>query len=167
MEETIKIDNFELNVNNSGPGKGVASYYKADKFFHRQDITTPLFQIMVLSSSDIDVIMIYRSQGTDNEHLAGILLSLLNFEKTVIVCGDMNICYIEQKNNKIIQTLEVHGFEEKVQEATHIQGGHIDHVYIRSVKQQYKMEISLYSPFYTALDHDALCITLVKQEDIE
>ena len=167
MEETIKLDNFELHVNSYGQGKGVASYHKVNKFFHRQSITAPLFQIMVLSSSDVDVITIYRSQGADNEHLADIILSLIDFEKTVIVCGDMNICYKEQKNNKIIQTLEAHGFEEKVQEATHIKGGHIDHVYFRSVKQQYKIEIFLYSPFYTALDHDALCFTLVKREDIE
>ena len=53
-------------------------------------------------------------------------------------------------------------FKQLVHEATHINGGHIDHVYLRS--DSLVATVELYSPYYTAKDHDALCISLPETE---
>ena len=50
-----------------------------------------------------------------------------------------------------------------VKEATHIEGGHIDHVYIRS--EGLSATVEMYSPYYTAKDHDALCISISESEE--
>ena len=58
--------------------------------------------------------------------------------------------------------LEHAGFAQLVHEATHFKGGHIDHVYSNHNPSQLNVGISLYSPFYLAKDHDAICITVTK-----
>ena len=57
-------------------------------------------------------------------------------------------------------TLEALGFKQLVQEATHIKGGLIDHVYIRESGTIGGVDCSLYSPYYCAMDHDALLTTV-------
>ena len=52
------------------------------------------------------------------------------------------------------------GVEHKVTRPTHIQGGTIDHVYFRKGGSDCNIGVHQYSPYYTALDHDALCITV-------
>ena len=58
--------------------------------------------------------------------------------------------------------LEASGFKQLVDEATHFQGGHIDHVYCNNKPDQFQVDITLYSPFYLDKDHDALLITVTK-----
>ena len=78
--------------------------------------------------------------------------------KSTIICGDFNICFSEYQDNVLVQTLLDLGFEQKVLEATHIEGGLIDQVYVRGGKTQIRSHVSMYSPYYTATDHDAICI---------
>ena len=66
------------------------------------------------------------------------------------------------KPNLITKGLQDCGFQQLVTEATHIQGGLIDHVYWRDVRSP-RFEVPTverYSPYYS--DHDALMVTLVK-----
>ena len=58
--------------------------------------------------------------------------------------------------------LEQAGFSQQVHEATHFKGGHIDQVYSNHNPSQVNVVISLYSPYYLAKDHDAICITVTK-----
>ncbi len=44
-------------------------------------------------------------------------------------------------------------------EATHLDGGHIDQVWLRGGDMV--SEVELYSPYYTCRDHDALLISMV------
>ena len=53
------------------------------------------------------------------------------------------------------------GFKQIIDEPTHIEGGHLDQIYVRGLASY---EVELYSPYYTALDHDALCLVLDVQE---
>ena len=64
--------------------------------------------------------------------------------------------------------------------ATHVEGGHIDQVYFkvysndnfvdpilfkvyhRDGSTKFDVDVKLYSPYYTAFDHDALCITAIR-----
>ena len=49
-------------------------------------------------------------------------------------------------------------------EATHINGGHIDHVYLKT-EESMNASVELYSPYYTAKDHDALCVSFPETEE--
>jgi hypothetical protein len=51
-----------------------------------------------------------------------------------------------------------------VREATHIEGGHIDHVYLRT-DESMSATVEIYSPYYTAKDHDAICVSFPETEE--
>ena len=50
------------------------------------------------------------------------------------------------------------GFNQKIHEATHFEGGHLDQAWLRSEKESCSIEI--YSPYYNCKDHDALLCTI-------
>ena len=77
-----------------------------------------------------------------------------------VIGGDFNICQVERRQNSIAKCLSSFGFRQLVTDATHIEGGHIDHIYVNFNTA----ELEIYSPYYTALDHDALCLTLNLEE---
>ena len=56
--------------------------------------------------------------------------------------------------------LEDLGFQQLVSEASHLKGGHLDHVYSNHDPNKFENEILMYSPYYTSMDHDAICLTL-------
>ena len=91
------------------------------------------------------------------------ILSLVDPKKATVVCGDFNICYTEHKNHSLIQSMLASGFDQKVTRATHIQGGLIDHVYFCAGETLNDVEVQMYSPYYTALDHDAILVTVTKK----
>ena len=142
-------------------GKGIALYYKEDKFTFSSMVKLPDFQATCLSSHDLDVISVYRSSNciTAIENLC----SLATPNKSTIICGDFNICFKENRSHPLIQKLLGLGFEQIVSNATHIDGGLIDQVYIRKGEPYEDGDVKLYSPYYTALDHDGLLLTVVKK----
>ena len=80
-------------------------------------------------------------------------------DKFCVIGGDMNINLIKTPNNHITARLKDEGFEQIVKNATHIEGGLIDHVYIRQGKK-HKMSWNLeHFPKYYS-DHDGLGLTL-------
>ena len=62
----------------------------------------------------------------------------------------------------VTKGLEEMGFQQLVEEASHLKGGHLDHIYSNHDQKDFKVEILMYSPYYTSLDHDAFCITLIQ-----
>ena len=82
-----------------------------------------------------------------------------------MVCGDFNMCYIDNKKNRTTTFLLKNGFQQHVDEATHIEGGHIDHVYLNS-DNSLNTSVEIHSPYYTALDHDAVCVS-IKEADFQ
>ena len=42
-----------------------------------------------------------------------------------------------------------------VEDSTHLEGGLIDQVYYRKEEYGYEVNVDLYSPYYTATDHDS------------
>ena len=112
-----------------------------------------------MSSYDIDIIFIYRSKG--NKTLFEILKHLIEPDRCILICGDFNICFFEYPKHYISCSLEMLGFVQLIHEASHFSGGHLTHAYFRS-HNEIKAHYSLYSPYYTARDHDALLITLTK-----
>ena len=83
--------------------------------------------------------------------------------KAVLITGDFNICVLNHRNNRMSKGLKQNGFTQLVREATHIRGGHIDHVYWKDETGEWKNpQLELYSPYYT--DHDASLVTLMKKD---
>ena len=82
---------------------------------------------------------------------------MIDEHRTTLVCGDFNMCFIDNRKNKATSYLMKNNFKQLISEATHIDGGHIDHAYLRS-KSNISVSTELYSPYFTAKDHDALMI---------
>ena len=90
------------------------------------------------------------------------LNSLIDVDKPTLITGDFNVCTLKDQDNGITSNLKKWRFSLMTHEATHIQGGHIDHVYWRdTTKQWMKPKVERYSPYWS--DHDALLVTLTKR----
>ena len=120
-------------------------------------------QVTKLCSPSLDVVSVYRSRDGSLQELTDHIFSLVDEKKTTVIFGDFNVCTSTSKNNHLTTTLKVQGFLKHGNDATHIHGGHIDHVYVRQGDQQMDVDVSLYSPYYSATDHDNLLITLEKK----
>ena len=98
----------------------------------------------------------------NHDELANESKSLINKSKFTLICGDFNLCYIESRTNAVTTMLECLGFTQLVHEATHIKGGHIDHVYRNHNPECVVVNVCLYSPYYLARPHDAITKTPAK-----
>ena len=165
-QSQLEIEDFTLLLNSAGRGKGIATYYKDKTFSHKilqcKHVKKKLMQMTVLSTQDLNIINIYRSKydNTLKEVLTREIDSKI--QTPTLVIGDFNICYKENPNNEVSRTLQERGFVQTVKEATHIEGGHIDHVYFRGgdVTDVCNVNTSLYSAYYTCHDHDCILITV-------
>ena len=157
-----QINGFKLHTNSAGHGKGLATYFKEAIFTHSLDITEVNMQLTKLCSPYLDVVSVYRSQDGSLQKLTDHILNVVDNRKTTIVCGDFNVCIKTSRNNGLSKTLKLHGFLQYVKEATHIKGGHIDHVYLKQGVQEMTVDACLYCPYYSATDHDALLVVIEK-----
>ena len=146
-----------------GRGKGVSVYYRENKFTHIQDISEEKVQLTKLAGKYFDLIAVYKSPTGNDGVLRDQLINLIDSNRPTVVCGDFNRCFIDNKNNSATKSLLQNDFKQLVREATHIDGGHIDHAYLRSDTMSATIEV--YSPYYTAKDHDALCISFPETEE--
>ena len=159
----LDIPGYILTLNSIGPGKGVATY---GRLSHDQSFTkvkTTNYQIIQSEAHSVNIINIYRSQGANNSELLKDLGRIMDKAKPTIICGDINLCFVKQRNNEVVRTLEEQGFQQLIREASHIGGGHIDHVYSNLDQKIFKITIMMYSPYYTSRDHDALCICITRK----
>ena len=87
------------------------------------------------------------------------LKKAVNPDKATIITGDFNICCRDSKNHRFIRGMDQLKFTQLVQEATHIQGRLINHVYWIDPLDKWQLpDLERYSPYYS--DHDALLVTL-------
>ena len=112
----------------------------------------------------MDVVGIYRSQDGNMNQLIEKLEDMIDDKKTTIVGGDLNICLMSSPHNYVTKKMQDRGFKQLVNKATHIEGGLIDHVYVRTVKDsQYSWNIEDFPKYYS--DHDSIGLTLWKKTD--
>ena len=117
-----------------------------------------------MTSEKLDVIGIYRSKEGNLMNLISYLEDLINDEKTTILGGDMNICLLKKPNNYATEGLTKIGFKQIVTKATHIEGGLIDHVYIKEgPSMKFSWVLEDFPKYYS--DHDGLCLTLCQVND--
>ena len=167
-KEILQLPGYKLKLNSAGIGKGIASYFKEEKFTYDQKETMQKAQIMKLTSESLDVINIYRShdaKNCDDECLIQEIQKIINKEKLTLICGDMNLCYIQKRQSILFAYIEKLGFNQLVHEATHIKGGHIDVLFSNHTAFQSEIDIAIYSTYYTCRDHDALLITVTPKEN--
>ena len=155
---------YECHLSSIEKGKGIATYYKASIFSHKQDYKTGNTQITKFCSEDLDVMNVYRSSNGNTGDLLTKLQEMMTPGKPLLITGDFNICYMNHEKNRLSKgLLDKEGLHQLMTEPTHILGGHIDHVYWRNYHQIWMDPvIERYSPYYS--DHDASCITLTRQE---
>ena len=104
----FQIIGFKAHFNSVGKGKGISTYF-TNKFSIEEDITESNYQITKIVSEEKDVINVYRSKNAP-AHFLEDLMSLINLYRHTFIIGDFNICYKEEKGNRIIKTLEENGF---------------------------------------------------------
>ena len=151
--DQLNISGYQLHVNSAGEGKGIVLYYKLDTVSPFINLTKSKYQLSKLRSSEIDIIAVYKSQGAEDLELAEDLENIMDHQKVTIICGDFNLCYLEQKNNIIFNKLHSFGFVQLVTEATHIKGGTIDQVYVNLTLKDNVIVIKTRVSFS---DHDQL-----------
>ena len=160
-DNKYSLPGYDVNLNKRGRGKGTASYLKDKNFKHELNINHDGFSISKITSSDLDIIGIYRSQNGNVMDIVTELQYLVNNEKTTIIGGDLNMCVLKHPKNYITASLEEEGFQQLVTAATHIEGGAIDHIYMRE-RGNNRFEWDLeYCPKYYS-DHDGLGLTIWK-----
>ena len=163
-EEQLQLQGYTSFFVSVGAGKGLVTYSKAC-FEHVRDVKTPNFQITMFSSNHLDSIHVYRSADGSLREIKDHLQELVNPCKSVVISGDFNICLDREPNNLISCYLHQQGFQQMVQEATHDDGGRIDHLYLKNSPEiPSDVELIQYSPYYS--DHDALCLTLTARVQV-
>ena len=88
----------------------------------------------------------------------------LRKKKPILLTGDFNVCFNQNRNNTLTRNIETLGFKQLVTKATHVQGGLIDHAYWKNESNIWGTpSIERFSPYYS--DHDAILISLNKNCD--
>ena len=158
----FSIPGYSSHAINVGNGKGILTFYRTAVVEHQRDLKETNLQITKFSSSTFDVVNTYRSANGNSVELLSNLINMTSKEKAILITGDFNICYQENKTNRLIQGLENHGFRQLVQEATHIRGRHIDQAYWKDPTNTWsEPDVDRYSPYYS--DHDAIGLTFTKK----
>ena len=162
-EENLPIVGYKSHFTSVGPGKGLAVYFKEEIFQPVIDIRMDKMQLSKLRSANLEVIAVYRSERGNPSVLLNHIIDMISPGVNTVICGDFNICYLSQRNNKITKYLEQNGFTQLMKESTHIKGRLLDHFYFRaSENDRPETSVFRYSPYYS--DHDAICTTITSPE---
>ena len=156
-----------MKLNNIGRGRGIACYFN-NKFMHSKDINSEGISISKITSSQLDIIGVYRSKEGDLKDLVSKIKELIDGKKTTIIGGDLNVCCSKLPNNHLTNKLKEIQFQQIVTQATHIEGGSLDHIYMKQIEEvKYEWDLEHFPKYFS--DHDALGLTIwkTKMEDIE
>ena len=158
------IPGFTARFFSVGEGKGIVIYTN-NTLVYTQDIKREGYQATLYSSTHLDSIYIYRSANGNITDLKKDLTTIIDEDKATIISGDFNICLEKDPNNPISSYLRKKEFKQLVKDPSHIQGGLIDHVYIRDPQTTFQdPDLHRYSPYFT--DHDCHCITFRKEKQV-
>ena len=87
--------------------------------------------------------------------------NIIDWSKSTLIIGDMNICNKKMENNEFRKFLEERAFKQIINEDTHIDGGHINHAYVLNNGDfEDTPEVELIPKYYS--DHNAICISWKK-----
>ena len=152
----VILPGYSASVNSVGRGHGTATFYRGN-YTIEEDIHVDRINVIKISSKTLDVICVYRSSDGNLEVLVDILKGLINSKKNCVIGGDFNLDLNKNRSYKLTTFLTSQKFKQLVDKSTHIDGGLIDHCYLRILNgESYEVEVmpKVYS------DHDALCFSL-------
>ena len=98
-DNVYQLISFKVHFNSQGRGKGIVTYFP-DNFAVEQSVADSQFQITKIVSNTMAVINVYRSDKASDRFLTE-LEELINFDKTVLVCGDFNFCHKSQRYHPV------------------------------------------------------------------
>ena len=161
--DDININGYQGRFLNIGNGKGLATFTRNHVICeHRQDVGKETLQISKISIEGIDSISVYRSNSHSILEVREALTSMIDVGKPTLITGDFNLCSKKSANNIITVSLTKIGFQMLIDRPTHIQGGHIDHIYWMDKDGRFKLPtVEFYSPYWT--DHDSLLVTITER----
>ena len=162
MCNKFKLKNYVTHLNCSGRGKGLAIFSKPE-FKQIADHNEKDINITKIETEDIDVIAIYRSKEGSLDRLISKLNGIINMSKSTLIVGDMNICYKKMASNELRKYLEDRTFKQVINRATHIDGGHLNHLYIMNKGNFVESPVFELIPKYYS-DHDSICIAWKRLE---
>ena len=158
----LEFKDHAINFINVGLGKGVAALVKNEIEYKKEEVAEEKLQIIKISLKALDSINVYRSAGYSLDDTFDKIEELIDDSKTTLIMGDFNVCLQKNPTNGLTRKLTEIGFSQLVTKATHIEGGHIDHIYWRDFLGEWTdPKLEIYSPYYS--DHDGILITLVKR----
>ena len=120
-------------------------------------------QISKFTSSDIDVLVLYRSQNGNLNLLRQHLEELINREKPTMVIGDFNFCFLEDSSQSLKNYL-TENFSQLVKEPTHIEGNLLDQAHLRDTEGLYRCSVELHTKYYT--DHRGVALLMKRYTNI-
>ena len=149
------IEQYNCHFNSSGAGGGLAVYYKSN-FYHVADIKHKHYQLTKFSSTDFNVICVYRSREERKDKQIDFLKDLVKFlnnKKKTIITGDFNT---NSETSVISQELKSWNYKQLITSPTHRDGNIIDHCYISDNIRVDSINIKQTPVYYT--DHDKIQI---------
>ena len=151
-DAVYQLNNFNAHFNSQGRGKGIVTLCPAD-FVLQNSIKDPFFQITKIVSNSLTIINVYRSDKAGDNFLKE-LEKQIDFNKTVLVCGDFNYCFKSEIHHPVYKFFIQRNFIQLVKEATHREGRLLDHSYLFCVEPftQAAFEAKTYGCYYS--DHD-------------
>ena len=160
--QELNIHGYKSHFINVSKGRGIVTYFKEKMFKHRKDFVGKNMQLTKFSSPDLDIINVYRSKDGNSLELLNNILDMMEIKRPLMITGDFNICILHHGNNRLTKGLVTNSCKQLIQQATHIRGGHIDHVYWKDTEGVWNdPKLEMYTPYYS--DHDASLVTLTKR----
>ena len=108
-----QIKGYDMKLNNIGRGRGIACYFN-NKFIHSKDINSEGFSICKITSSQIDIIGVYKSKEGDLKDLVSKINELIDENKMTIIGGDLNVCCLKLPNNHLSNNLKEIKFQQLI-----------------------------------------------------
>ena len=97
---------------------------------------------------------VYCSKGANKVNFLKDLGSLAGAARPCFIVGDFNINYLSVPKDPVVTKILACGFQQIVQNPTHVGGGLLDHVYTKRITWDPCLIINY--PYYT--DHGAVSI---------
>ena len=122
------------------------------------DIKENQMQLSKFISSHLTVVALYKSQKESQATLNQAIEDMTKFDKTVIVLGDFNFCYLDNYLNSTKKYMRNRDFKQLINVPTHIEGNLLDQAYIRDKEEKMDVTGDIQGKYYS--DHKALNIII-------
>ena len=152
------LQNFNSHFSSIGRGKGIVTFFK-ENFEFVEEIKDDHYQMIRVESQEYSIINVYRSNDAGRQFVNDIL-EQLNYDKTIIICGDFNFCSKSQVQHEVSIVLKNKGFVQLVNEATHREGRSLDHMYVYLKNTSLSTKCVVAGCYFS--DHDKIMLHLDK-----